>query len=131
MKTEDPDQGDSTAILDLLAQIKHEFETYMSDGAYDGDPVPDAVVAYQLSAKLVVPPHVTGAPSKLGDKQRDARVLNIAQHGRIGWQRKHDFGLRNLVQLAIRHHKSITGNSMRTRKMRDKNRERQYGRNLN
>lgn len=35
-----PEVGEPTAVPDLLAQIDTPFETFMGDGAYDGDPVP-------------------------------------------------------------------------------------------
>ena len=38
-----PEVGDSSVVLDLLAQITTPFETFMGDGAYDGEPVYQAV----------------------------------------------------------------------------------------
>jgi hypothetical protein len=40
-----PDVGDTTAVPDLLDQITTPFETFMGDGAYDGEPVAQAVLA--------------------------------------------------------------------------------------
>jgi transposase len=49
-----PDVGDPTAVPDLLDQIVMPF---MSDGAYDGEPVLQAVLDKQPDAQVVIPPH--------------------------------------------------------------------------
>jgi hypothetical protein len=36
--------GDPTAVPDLLTQMVTPFETFMGDGAYDGEPVSQAVL---------------------------------------------------------------------------------------
>ncbi len=38
-----PEVGDPAAVPDLLAQIPPDFEIFMGEGAYDGDPVLQAV----------------------------------------------------------------------------------------
>jgi hypothetical protein len=39
----------------------------------------------------------------------------IEQHGRIAWQQKTGYGLRNLVELAMQRHKRIFGNTLKAR----------------
>lgn len=51
--------GDPTAVPDLLGQITTPFESFMGDGAYDGDPVSKTVLAKQLDARVVVPRFIT------------------------------------------------------------------------
>ena len=43
--------------LVLLAKIDTSFYTFTGDGAYDGEPVSQAVLDKQPAAKVVVPPH--------------------------------------------------------------------------
>ena len=52
-----PEVGDPTAVPDMLAQITTPFDTFMGDGAYDGEPVSQAVLNKQPNAQVVVPPH--------------------------------------------------------------------------
>jgi hypothetical protein len=49
--------GDPTAVPDLLAQIDTPFETFIADGAYDGEPVSQAVLDKQPDAQVIIPPH--------------------------------------------------------------------------
>src|ERR1700694_2215943 len=62
-----PDVGDPTAVPDLLTQMVTPFETFMGDGAYDGEPVLQAVLNHQSNAQVVVPPHKTAICSAAGD----------------------------------------------------------------
>jgi len=55
-----PEVGDPTAVPDLLDQIITTFDTFMGDGAYDGEPVSQAVLNKQPNAQVVVPPHKNG-----------------------------------------------------------------------
>jgi hypothetical protein len=110
-----PEVGDPTAVPDLLAQIEAPFDAFMGDGAYDGEPVSNAVLVKQPDAKVVVPPHKTAVLSDAGDTQRDGHIRAIAEHGRIAWQKENDYGLRNRVELAIQRYKRIIGNTMKAR----------------
>jgi hypothetical protein len=110
-----PEVGDTSAVPDLLNQIDTAFDTFMGDGAYDGEPVSQAVLDKQPAAKVVVPPHKTGVCSPAGNTQRDQHIRDIEQHGRIAWQKKTEYGLRNHVELAMQRYKRIFGNTMKAR----------------
>lgn len=110
-----PEVGDPTAVPDLLAQIDTPFDTFMGDGAYDGEPVSQAVLTKQPDAQVVVPPHKTAVYSVAGDTQRDEHIRAIEEHGRMGWQKKTDYGLRSYIELAIQRYKGIIGNTMKAR----------------
>jgi len=110
-----PEVGDPTAVPDLLDQIDAPFETFMGDGAFDGEATSQAVLAKQANAKIVVPPHKTAVCSSAGDSQRDRHIRDIKDHGRIAWQKKNDYGLRAHVELAIQRYKRIIGCAMKAR----------------
>lgn len=110
-----PEVGDPTAVPDLLNQIETPFETFMADGAYDGEPVSQAVLSKQPDAKVVVPPHKTAVVSAKGDTQRDQHIQTITQLGRIAWQNNTDYNLRNYAELAVQRYKRIFGNSIKAR----------------
>ena len=46
-----------TGVPDLLDQINTSFYTLMGDGAFDGEPVSQAVLNWQPNAQVVVPPY--------------------------------------------------------------------------
>lgn len=110
-----PDIGDPTAVPDLLDQITTPFETFLGDGAYDGDPVSQAVLDKQPDARVVIPPHKTAVCSHAGDSQRDHHIQTIALEGRIAWQRKTGYNLRSHVELAMQRYKRIVGYIMKAR----------------
>ena len=110
-----PDVGDPSAVPDLLDQITTPFETFMADGAYDGEPVSQAVLDTQPDAQVVIPPHKTAVCSERGDSQRDRHIQTIAQEGRIAWQRKTGYNLRSHVELAMQRYKRVFGNLMKAR----------------
>jgi len=112
-----PETGDPTAVPDLLHQIDTPFDTFIADGAYDGDPVSQAVLTQQPAAQVVVPPHKTAVCSAAGDSQRDHHIRVIDELGRIAWQKKTGYGLRNYAELAMQRVKRIFGNTMKARKL--------------
>jgi len=110
-----PEVGDPTAVVDLLAQIATSFDAFIGDGAYDGEPVSQAVLSRQPDAKIIIPPHKTAVRSEAGDTQRDQHIKDIAEKGRITWQRETSYNLRSHVELAMQRYKRIFGNAMKAR----------------
>ncbi len=51
----------------------------MDDGAYDGEPVANAVLTQQPEAQVVVPTHKTTVRSAAGDTQRDGHIRAIKE----------------------------------------------------
>ena len=47
--------------------------------------------------------------------QRDRHLQSIAEHGRIGWQKRSGYTRRALVEAAIRRLKRVIGNGLRSR----------------
>lgn len=64
---------------------------------------------------MIISPHKTAVRSAAGDTQRDGRIKVIDQHGRIAWQKKTGYGLRNYADLAAQRYKRIFGNARKTR----------------
>lgn len=53
--------------------------------------------------------------SEAGDTQRDSHIQDIAEKGRITWQRETGYNLRSYVELAMQSYKRIFGNAMKAR----------------
>jgi hypothetical protein len=62
---------------------------------------------------VIVPPHKTAVLSEAGDTQRDRHIKDIAEKGRITWQRETSYKLRSHVELAMQRYKRIFGNAMK------------------
>jgi len=107
--------GDPTAVPDLLAQVATDFDTFIADGAYDGDPVYQAVAAKQPNAAVVVPPDKTAVLSKAGDTPRDQHIRLLKERGRMSWQKQVGCHLRNYAELTVQRFKRIFGNTLKAR----------------
>ena len=110
-----PEVGDTTVVPELLGQITTPFETFMGDGADDGNPVAQAVLAKQANAQVVTPPHKTAVLSAVGNTLRDLHIETIAQKGRVARQRITGYHFRSYVELAMQRYKRIFGNTMKVR----------------
>jgi len=87
----------------------------MGDGAYDGDPVSQAVLNKQPDAEVVVPPHKSAVVSAAGDTLRDEHIQTLANLGRMAWQKLTGYHLRNYVELAVQRYKRLFGHTMKAR----------------
>lgn len=110
-----PEIGDPTAIPDLLKQIDTDFDTFIADGAYDGEPVYQAVLEKEPEAHVVIPPHKDAVLSKQGNSQRDGHIQTLEAHGRMNWQRRTGYNQRNYAELAMRRFKCTFGNALKAR----------------
>ena len=99
----------------LLEQIDSEFDAFIADGAYDGDPIYQAILDKQADAKIVIPPHKDAVLSSTGNSQRDGHIRALEAHGRMNWQRKTGYNKRNYAELCVQRYKRIFGNRLKSR----------------
>ncbi len=116
----DKDAGDPDQVDDILAQIDGPVGRFMADGAYDGDPVYDAVRRHLPDPRpeVVIPPRKTAVSSSEDEDEqtdRDRHILELAAKGRIAWQKAHDYGRRSLVETTMARYKSIIGDRLQAR----------------
>lgn len=110
------DVGDTTALPDLLAQGGEDVETFLGDGAYDGEPSYTAILERYPGADIIIPPPKNAVKNGV-NVQRDTHIESIAQHGRIGWQKQTGYGLRSYAELAMLRYKTIIGPCLKARKL--------------
>lgn len=108
--------GDPSALPDLLDQVE-DFETFMGDGAFDGNPIYKNILDKCPDATIVIPPPKNAVPGNSDHDQRNNHTDFIKEHGRIAWQKKMNYGLRALVELAMLRYKTIIGPKLKARKM--------------
>ena len=103
------DVGDVSTVTELLEQIASRVVSLTADGAYDGEAVYDAVAERHPGAAVIIPPRATAIANEAATSQRDGHIAMIAQHGRIGWQRRSGYNRRSLVETAVFRYKTIIG----------------------
>src|ERR687894_1027 len=101
-----------------LRQVEGTIASVTADGAYDGDPVYQAVARRQPDPPpdIVIPPRSSAVPSTTGDdgrSQRDRHIQLIRNQGRMDWQRVTGYGRRSLVETAIGRYKASIGPRLR------------------
>ncbi len=77
------------------------FNTFIGDGAYDGEPVSQAVLTHQPNAQWSF--HRTNGrwSQPLAIRCETHHVEVIAQQGRLAWQKITGYNLRSYAELAM------------------------------
>ena len=113
------DAGQVPALLD---QGEGEIASMTADGAYDGEPVYQAVADHQPDPPpdVVIPPRASAVPSTEDAEarsQRDRHIRLIMERGRMAWQRATGYGRRSLAETAVGRYKAIVGPKLRARSL--------------
>ena len=101
----------------LLAQLGSPLLSFTADGAYDGRPVYEAVLAAGPAPCIVVPPSRTATVSgEARLAQRDAAVLAIQRDGRSRWKKDVGYHQQARAECAIGRYKQTFGRRIRARR---------------
>ncbi|QRM35666.1 IS5 family transposase [Microvirga sp. VF16] len=115
------EEGDASLVGPLVEQIDRPLSAVLADGAYDGEPVYQAVAVHSPGAEVIIPPRSTAVPSDTAQSaptQRDRHLQVISACGRLGWQKAVGYGRRSLVEVAMLRYKTLIGRSLRARTLR-------------
>src|SRR6516164_823950 len=111
------DVDDGSQVGPLLDQIDGPIASFTGDGAYDQDGVYSAVAVRHPQAAVIVPPRSSAVPSETADAAptpRDRHLQEIAEHGRMGWQKTAGYNWRALVEADIGRWKRVIGDALRS-----------------
>ena len=116
----DGDADDAAQAPALLCQCEGTLASVTADGAYDRDPVYQAVAARQpgSSPKVIIPPRADAVLSRAdpgAQSPRDRHVQLMADRGRMGWQRATGYGTRNHAETTMGRYKHLIGPKLRAR----------------
>lgn len=117
----DDDTSDTAMVGDLVGRSGGAIRAVFADGAYDGEPAYAAIRAARPAAsppRIVIPPKEPSIPDKgqpHGGSERERHAAEIARHGRMAWQRRHDYGKRSLAETAISRIKNINDGRLTSR----------------
>lgn len=115
------DIDDGSQVGPLLDQVTGPVASFTGDGAYERDDVYDAVAERHPDAAVIVPPRSTAVPSDTANTaptQRDRHLWQIADCGRMGWQKTRGYNRRALVEAAIGRYKRVIGDTLRSLTLR-------------
>jgi hypothetical protein len=112
------DVDDAARTEALLDNIADPVASFTADGAYDQDRVYKAVAQRHPGAAVIVPPRSTailGASSETTPTRRDQHIQEIAEYGRMAWQKSSGYNIRAKIEAAIGRYKRVIGDSLRSR----------------
>jgi hypothetical protein len=116
----DRDVDDASQVGPLLDQITAgAVASFTADGAYDQGSIYDSVAQRHPDAAVIVPPRATAVPSETAESaptQRDRHLQGIAEHGRMGWQKRSGYNTRARAEAAIARWKQVIGDELRSHK---------------
>ncbi len=117
---------DGAEVGPLLDQVAGPVASFTADGGYDQNSTYDDVLRRHPEAAVVVPPLTTAVPSDTAETaptQRDRHLQHveprgspdIAEHGRMTWQRASGYTVRARAEAAISRFKPVIGGALRSR----------------
>ena len=111
---------DAGQLPALLETTEGEIASVTADGAYDGEPMYQAIASHQPDPPpdVVIPPRALAVPSTEdaeAQSQRDRHIRLIAEKGRMAWQKATGYGRRSLAENAVGRYKGIIGPKLRAR----------------
>ncbi|MBO1909300.1 IS5 family transposase [Microvirga sp. 3-52] len=112
------DVDDGSQVEPLLDQITGSLASVIGDGAYDQAGIYSTVTKRHPEADVIVPPRSTAVLSDIAENtltQRDRHLQSIAEHGRMGWQKRSGYTRRALVEASISRVKRVIGDSLCSR----------------
>ena len=109
---------DGAEVDPLLDQITGAVSSFTADGGYDQDRVYAGVAQRYPEATVIVPPRATAVPSNTAETaptQRDRHLQQIAEYGRMAWQKASGYTTRARVEAAIGRFKQVIGDGLHSR----------------
>ena len=111
------DVDDAGQVGPLLDQVTGTIASFTADGAYDQASTYGDIAERHPNAAVIVPPRATAVPSETAASvptQRDRHLQCIAEHGRMGWQRRSGYNKRTRVEAGIARWKQAIGDGLRS-----------------
>lgn len=113
------DVGDPTALPGLLDQISGSVTKFIADGAYDGAPTRDLLVAhFGEDMELIIPPPKTAVLSPqagCNPSVRDRHIAEIETCGRLAWQKATGYNQRSRGETQMGRWKTVIGPKLQAR----------------
>ena len=110
--------ADACVVPELVEQVDAPIDRFTADGAYDGRPVYDTVLAAGPAPRIVVPPIRTATvagPSEPMLAQRDAAIEAIGREGRRRWKKTAGYHQQARAENTFSRFKRIFGPNLRAR----------------
>ncbi len=111
------DADDGAQVGPLLDQILDPIGSFTGDGAYNQDGVTASLAKRYPTAAIIVPPRTNAVPSDTAETaptQRDRHLQQIAEHGRMAWQKASGYTKRARAETSMARFKQVIGDGLRS-----------------
>jgi hypothetical protein len=117
--------ADSGRVPRLLSQVERGVVSLSADGAYDTEPVYEAVAEHagqqgRAMPRVLIPPRrraqLSEKPS-IAMRQRNRNIRSIRKRGRRRWHKASGYSRRSLAENTMYRYKTILGGAMRARSL--------------
>jgi hypothetical protein len=123
--------GLSTALLGRLDQIDAPADLFLTDGAYDGDPTSDLLLArFGEGIEIAIPPPknaMLSADAARNPTIRDRQITEIKVYGRIAWQKTSGYNQRSRGEALMGRWKAVIGQKLKARSFENQKTEARIG----
>jgi len=109
---------DASEIPRLLIDIDGPICSFTADGAYDEQPVYQAVLDHSKDASIVIPPRTNAVGSATGGDewiQRDNHIHKIRRDGIYSWRRESGYYRQSTGENGFYRYQAIIGRKLRAR----------------
>ncbi len=109
---------DASEIPRLLIDIDGPICSFTADGAYDEQPVYQAVLDHSKDASIVIPPRTNAVGSATGGDewiQRDNHIHKIRRDGIYSWRRESGYYRQSTGENGFYRYQAILGRKLRAR----------------
>ena len=104
-KMTDKNTWDQEVVDGLVAQIDVPIEHVSGDKAYDEKHVYETLMEAFPEANIIIPPKNDTTDNENHHEKRLEHVREIAETNQLSWQEKHQYGKRNVSELAMQRYK--------------------------
>ena len=111
---------DAARVPALLSQVDNELASFSADGAYDKEPVYDAVHAHSPNrrTRVLIPPRkraLLSPETATAMQDRNRHIRSIDRVGRRQWHLRSGYSKRSKVETVVSRYKAILGRAMTAR----------------
>jgi transposase len=119
---------DDTVVEEVCEQIEEDVTDFFGDKAYDTNAVYNTVEAYFPDAhsprsKGIIPPKDNIGINENHHSQRCAHIVERSDKGKQAWQKRHQYGKRNISETGMQRYKRTFGNQLHAREMPNQRQE--------
>lgn len=108
-KMSDKNTWDNEVVDDLVLQTNVAVKTIYGDKGYDENTVYETLNHRFPDADIVIPPKANLTGNGHYHPKRAAHIEEIARLGSLAWQQNHQYGKRNVSEMAMKRYKLTFG----------------------